>query len=535
MATPRQAQLALTLAPPPTLPAATSSSSEQTPAASKQPLWLCIYFPHLSLEVIAQKPDAQPVQNLQKPLAVTEEVRGHPHILTASRAARQAGVVAGLSSTAALALCPELTLCPRQMSAEQQVLDQLAQWSYQFTPRLSLEFPQALLLEVKSSLLLFGGLNNLTQRIREGCQQQGYRPCLTVTPSPRASWLLARAGTNIQINQVDALRSTLGQLPLANLDLAPRTLQRLHKTGLNNLRDLWRLPRADLGRRYGLELLKTLDQISADQSHLLATFEQPLIFSAEQDLPIAMESWSQFWPAIQHLLKTLIDFLQRRNVATAHFELSFFHANDVRSELFIGLRKPSQNLDHLCLLVRERLDHYSLPASVIAVKLTTESIRPYQAEERHLFQPHNHHQNDESWQNLLDQLQARLGPDSIQTLRLNDDHRPECSQSSALYGTTEPKVKKPAQSSKQLSPQSSEHPFVHPTNPRPYWLLPQPKPLRITDYQIQPQGERIESGWWDQHPIRRDYHIATDHHGSCCWVFRDLQQPERWYLHGLFG
>ena len=526
MATPRQAQLALTLAPPPSAKPA-PAVPEPTAAVSAQQLWLCIYFPHLSLEVIAQDSGFQSITSLQQPLAVTEEIKGRPHVLAASRHALEAGVVAGLNTAAALALCPELTLCPRQVAVEQQVLEQLAQWSYQFTPRLSTEFPQALLLEVKSSLLLFGGLNNLSQRIREGCQQQGYRPSLTVTPSPQASWLLARAGANIRIHQTDALRSTLGQLPLDNLDLAPRTLQRLHKTGLNNLRDLWRLPRADLGRRYGLELLKTLDQISAEQTQLLTTFELPLSFNAEQELPIAMESWSQFWPAIQHLLQTLIDFLHRRNAATAGFELSFFHANNARAELLIGLRKPSQNLDHLCLLVRERLNHYCLPASVIAVKLCTDSIQPYQAEERDLFQPHSSHQNDESWQNLLDQLQARLGPDSIQTLRLTDDYRPECSQHYAPYGTAKSKTK--------ASVQTSSLPPTQTINPRPSWLLSTPKPLKTADYEIKPQGERIESGWWDQHPIRRDYHIATDRNGSRCWVFQELQQPDRWYLHGLFG
>ncbi|MBV1913757.1 MAG: DNA polymerase Y family protein [Pseudomonadales bacterium] len=551
MATPQQAQLALTLAPPPSAdsaPAEPSSAarpstelstraSAQTPTqaptqTSAQQLWLCIYFPYLPLEVVSQSVEAQSVISDSLPLAVTEEIKGRPHILIASRHARAAGVMAGLSTAAALALCPELMLCPRQISAEQRVLSQLAQWSYQFTPKLSQEFSQSLLLEVKSSLMLFDGLPRLSQRIREGCQQQGYRPRLSVTPSPRASWILARSGNNIQIDQVDGLRSILGQLPLASLDLAPRVLQRLNKTGLTSLRDLWRLPRADLGRRYGLDLLKILDQISASQTQLLTTFEQPLLFNAEQDLPIAIESWSQFWPAIQHLLQTLVEFLQHRNAATDRFELSFFHANNARSELIIGLRKPSQNLEHLCLLVRERLNHYCLPASVIAVQLCTDSIQPYQAEERNMFQPHrshSSHQHEESWQNLLDQLQARLGPDSIQTLQLTDDYRPECSQDYALYGDTESKSKTSAQAS--LKPSSK----TNPTQPRPNWLLPQPKPLRAADYQIHSQSERIESGWWDQHPIHRDYHVATDQNGSRYWVFRELQQPDRWYLHGLFG
>ena len=51
--------------------------------------------------------------------------------------------------------------------------------------------------------------------------------------------------------------------------------------------------------------------------------------------------------------------------------------------------------------------------------------------------------------------------------------------------------------------------------------------------------ERIETGWWDEHPVQRDYFIAEAHDGALVWVFRHrLPQPPGepvWFLQGLFG
>lgn len=57
--------------------------------------------------------------------------------------------------------------------------------------------------------------------------------------------------------------------------------------------------------------------------------------------------------------------------------------------------------------------------------------------------------------------------------------------------------------------------------------------------------ERIESGWWDDALIKRDYFIAegagAGESAVRYWVYRDRvsasagEDDARWYLHGLFG
>ena len=47
--------------------------------------------------------------------------------------------------------------------------------------------------------------------------------------------------------------------------------------------------------------------------------------------------------------------------------------------------------------------------------------------------------------------------------------------------------------------------------------------------------ERIETGWWDDDGIARDYFVATNPHGACLWIYRDRGRDGGWYLHGMFG
>jgi len=80
---------------------------------------------------------------------------------------------------------------------------------------------------------------------------------------------------------------------------------------------------------------------------------------------------------------------------------------------------------------------------------------------------------------------------------------------------------------------------------RPLWLLEEPEPLACRDGRpcrggplaLENGPERIETGWWDERGIARDYYVAKAPDGAWLWVFRDRRDGGRggWYLHGLFG
>jgi protein ImuB len=80
-------------------------------------------------------------------------------------------------------------------------------------------------------------------------------------------------------------------------------------------------------------------------------------------------------------------------------------------------------------------------------------------------------------------------------------------------------------------------------NTRPLWLLASPLPLEERGGQpyfggvlaLERDRERIESGWWDDDNVRRDYFIARSPQGARLWIYRELNSERRWFLHGVFA
>ena len=60
------------------------------------------------------------------------------------------------------------------------------------------------------------------------------------------------------------------------------------------------------------------------------------------------------------------------------------------------------------------------------------------------------------------------------------------------------------------------------------------RPQLQGELKLEPGCERIESGWWDEQDVARDYFVATNSFGSCYWIYRELSGERHWYLQGVF-
>ena len=177
--------------------------------------------------------------------------------------------------------------------------------------------------------------------------------------------------------------------------------------------------------------------------------------------------------------------------------------------MIIGARHPGRDPDHWRRLFYETLQRQRLPAPIQQLRLLCDDLRPYSGQTLNWLQPQA---EKHSWPRLLDELEARLQRPA-KFLSLCADHRPEHAW--------------------HLTNSDIDGPVSSPPNPRPLWLLPQPRPLQGQPYLLQ-GPERIETGWWDGNDCCRDYYIAMENTGRRLWVFYDLRNRV-WYLHGLFG
>jgi protein ImuB len=164
---------------------------------------MALHFHHLPLEVFARgTPETTP-------LAVAASSSRIAAIVATNRQAAERGVRCGMAVSAAWVLAPDLRVVARDEATERTALRRVAAWALQFTSVSSVAEPMDVLLEVGGSLKLFGGLENLSERIRNGLADLGYEASIACAPTPLAAQLFACAGLEIRIRHADTLRHEL--------------------------------------------------------------------------------------------------------------------------------------------------------------------------------------------------------------------------------------------------------------------------------------------------------------------------------------
>lgn len=481
-------------------------------------LWLAIVLPELPLQVFLR---AAPGNSLLA-LRCASGIR----ILAASPTARAAGVSVGQRVAAALSMMPELQLQTRAPEREQAMLTEVACWSARFTPRIRLAPPDALLLEIGASLRLFGGAQRIEDAILGILGEAGLQAQLASAPTALAAHWFARLADRSVPNPPPRPDSEdwldrLDELPVGMLahgsDCPADVLELLNGLGIATLGEARALPAAGLARRQAGIVHAVLARARGEVADPGSWFQLPARFSHELVLPVPATGIEPLLFASRRLLNSLAAWLQARQAAVDHCRLLLQHekGDDTVLELVFGT--PARDPAHLALIARERLATVLLPAPVRALRLESDTPQPFVPCSEDLFG--GRESGLEEAQLLLDRLRARLGAEAIEQVQPCEDHRPEAAW----------------QLAPDTAPAASFSAATNSTAQRPFWLLAEARQVAPQSLRLLSEPERIESGWWDGAPIRRDYHLAEHEDGFLCWVYRELDAPQCWFLHGYFG
>ncbi len=477
-------------------------------------LWICLHFPDLPLAVFARA-DA-----CGSP-AVTASASHRPDVIVANAAAKQRGVVAGLSIAAALSLDPDLAIHLRDERGEAAALGSIALWAGQWTPTVAIEPPGCVLLEVSGALRYFEGLGRLTRRIRAGLAEIGFPGAVAVAPTAGAASLLARAGRESAI-EVSNIERALSPLPVDLLAHAPDAIATLAAIGVESIGELMALPRDGVARRFGQALMDEIDRALGRLPDARVAFIAPERYEGQLELPVPVEEAEALLFGARRLVVELCGFLQGRGAGVTRIRCDLVHDDEAPTSIGVGLRSTRQ-VEHIMTVLRERLTRKVLPDRVEAIRLVAEEIAPLNGKDGDFFATDK---NAEAGTQLIERLRARLGEDAVRTLTLHADHRPECAW------RWEPAVNIEAiTAAKKPAGVSSELPV------RPLWLLPEPYALVSgpagASLQLESGPERIESGWWDGRDAGRDYFVGRSKRGEALWLYRDREGA--WFVHGVFS
>jgi protein ImuB len=605
-------------------------------------LWLALYFPRLSIELVEQaflseaprpaKPappdEAQAEPRPMPPLAISNTT----HILSSNSTASALGVQPGIKRATALALAPDLKLFTQDQHREQQALDTIALTVLQFTPNVSMQYevsleaalglkapssqdqntrPAGLLLELEASLLLFGGRERLLAKIQASLHEPAnpielidqtesvnqtkplnqtqsasqttdsapFTLRLALAPYPSSAWLLALANFSqgkgetkhralITAEHDGELNARLASLPLSLLKSSRPHLNVLETIGARSIKDLVQLPRAGLARRFGKALLTELDQALGKTPELRQFYEAPLEFNQKLELLCDVENAQALLFAAQRLMQQLCQWLALRHAAVSQLELLAEHDDRAPTRFEIRLTEPSRDLSRLVSLLRERLNVSQLKAPAHTLILNCQEIVALTPPTQDLFPlPQTAR---ESLARLVERLQVRLGREQVQQVLIAEDHRPEdayalrpledvavmtkkastvktanAALTYALGSQGHTALNSPGSAMRDKTHGLTSMPLLTalPGLPRPLWFFSKPisinerqnRPFYQTQLNLLAGPERIESGWWDNHLVQRDYFIAEDEHNNLYWLYRQRFPTPGWFIQGRFG
>ncbi len=492
----------------------------------RESCWFALSFP--ALAAVALPIDPAP------PTVVVAAMQREASVWAVNVSAARSGISAGMPLSVAELKVDSLQVVMRDERRERQALLQRADWATRWTSWVSVQPPDALLLEVRGSLSLFGGLERLQQQLLADFLVQGDSPQWSVAPTALAALWLARARPSTVVESMEALRSVLAVMPLAAIQWPEAVLSTCHRWGVRTLGELRRLPRDGVQRRLGVTVFHELEAAYGERPSLRRRWVAPARFSARVDLPDPCETTHQLLPSMQTLLRQLEDCLRVRAAAVSVVRFTLIHRGQTSTQLSLGRSLPAWRVEDWVPLLTERLTRLSLPAAVEALMLCS-STRVTQVPDSGTLAGHGVSTVVSVAQAslLLDRLRARLGQHAVHGLCEVAEHRPEhayrCVDSQTLLSQPAPAM------GVRLSPQAVS---------RPLWLLHTPsrlsqiagRPCYGGRLVLSDGPERIESGWWDGKAIARDYYRAHNPQGLQLWVFRTRAESQpQWFLHGLFG
>lgn len=408
-------------------------------------------------------------------------------------------------------------------------LEHLAAWANRITPLIDLEASDSLLLEVQGSLELLGGLDAIKCMVADELGSRGIAFEACAAPTARAALWLARHGTVDDIAEIEQLPSRLGALPVSVTRWPESVLALLGEIGVRSIAACLRLPRDGFARRVGHRYLLELDRALGRRADPRTAFRALPELGAEIELPSETDDLSVLAQAAERLAERMTDALRVHQCQAQRFEIVITHRDRASTVETLGLLEPVYQKPRLLRAMLARLERLVLPAPAVSLAIHAKVLETVAPGTGQLFERGlGSLRCIEAEAELVERLRGRFGMAGVHGLKLVAEHRPERSWSKSI--------------DRLLGDGAGSAGVSSWARPRPLWLLALPMPLsegldRLRYFgpvHVEPDSERIESGWWDGGDIRRDYHTATTEQGEQLWVYRDCTTND-WYLHGIFG
>jgi protein ImuB len=470
---------------------------------------------------------------------------GQRRIVTAvSEAAREAGLVPGMTLAHAQALVPGLAAAEADPAADGQGLARLARACARiYSPIVAADAPDGLLLDISGCAHLFGGERALLIHLLGFFAREKIAARAAIADTVGAAHALARFGAReAAIAPAGRAAHAIAALPVAALRLAPATVDSLMRLGLATIGALAAAPRAPLARRFGPELMRRLDQAMGHAAEPIEPVEVREILRAHLTFAEPIATPEDLTRTIEELSHRLCAVLAEKMLGARRLDLLYTLVDGAVVGVTIATARASREAKHLSRLLTDRLGEVDPGLGIEKAVLQAPITQPLTA--RQIVSSLGGEPERPDLAPLIDRLRSRLGVSHIYRLAPVESDVPERSLARVAplggpLGLTWPgELPRPTRI------------FSPPQPIEALALLPDHPPVAFTWRRVKRRvaradgPERIFGEWWRadaETNAVRDYFQIEDETGARYWLFRtgDGQDPKTgahaWFLHGLFG
>jgi len=494
--------------------------------------FMSIWFPHLLTDAFQLE---QPLLRTI-PFVVATPQRGRTVILAANSKAQSEGITAGKVLADARAVFPALKGVDAKEGMDNELLQTLAKWCLRYTPDVSIDPPDGLILNISGCPHLWGGEPAYLKTLVFKLRAMGYDVRTAIADTIGAAWAHARYGKANPILECGCQKEALSCFPPAALRLNFTLADRLHRLGLYTIASFIDMPRTALRRRFGQQILTRIDQALG----LVTEAMKPIrpIPPYEQRLPCLdpVRNAKGIEIAIQRLLAQLCQRLLKEDKGLRTVTLTCHRIDNKIQQISFSTSRPSRNAEHLFKLFELKIPAISPALGIELFILEATVVEDLSATKEMLWTMAG--SDEKAVAELLDKIGSKIGPDKIHRYLPSEHYLPEESYKKAI--NMQEKTTTQWQTDRL----------------RPVCLLPEPQRIQVTvplpdypplsfQYQKKPYKvvradgpERIEQRWWEKDGPHRDYYSVEDENGARYWIFRSGHYDEdksAWYLHGFFA
>ncbi|MEM7227482.1 MAG: DNA polymerase Y family protein [Planctomycetota bacterium] len=484
------------------------------------------------------------------PIILVETVRGQELVTHACPRARACGIMPGLTRSHAHALAPDASLhvMAHEPQRDLDALRILARWLHRrYSPTVAVDPPDGLLLDITGCGHLFGGEHQLRRHLLDALERRH----ITAQIGIASTFMCARAVSRFDCPLGHTIETgdehqALAPLPIDALDLDDDTLTALNDVGIDRIEHLVALPRSELARRYGGDVLRRLDEATGEAMESINAVPHRSRATVERLFNGGLLQTEALQYAVRDALTELLDDLQRRERGLRRLELRLERLDLPPATIAFDVSTPTRDQRHIWSLLEPKLSDVHFGHGIEQLMLTASRTgRLPHAQHEHWRHDDTGSQRaiEQAQGELLDTMIARLTSARVLRLSMQDAHQPEACARMVPANEPTPRT--------WPAPVTVDRPSRLPQRPQAVTMIDEdargmPQRWRregATFTATRTVGpERIAPAWWDHDGSdapsdfsrgfgMRDYFRVQDEHGRWHWLCR-MREHGRWWHHG---